>query len=340
MTKVIIDPRFRLEFGSHYINGMEKVFGKNSLHFKMKPFLELVEKDDPEAFDHYMAMVVKQDHTTTRLVIDFRDKLTINKRAWEWCDLYGKMNLNSGKTEKKYLEKAVSIGPMVAPRIWSLVKTAWRLPLNYLRCWKHITVGPRYYASGYKTQYRRPELNDFKPEPSEDHYIFFDSSLWTESGSKSTNHWRASFIRTCKSMDVEFEGGLFAYRQHPEIEKFRDVLLEKMVSLGEYISQIKRSALVFNTPSLHGGHGWKLGEFLAMGKAIVSTPLLNDMPVPLEHGKNIHFIKSEEEIRGAIEMILGDPVYRRKLEKGASEYYLTYLEPEVLIRRLLSICSK
>jgi hypothetical protein len=29
-----------------------------------------------------------------------------------------------------------------------------------------------------------------------------------------------------------------------------------------------------------------------MGKAIISTELSNDLPVPLEHGVNIHFVEN------------------------------------------------
>jgi glycosyltransferase involved in cell wall biosynthesis len=92
---------------------------------------------------------------------------------------------------------------------------------------------------------------------------------------------------------------------------------------------------VFNTPSFWDYHGWKLGEYLALGKCIVSTKLSNDLPYPLEHGVNIYFVEnSEESMREAVEYILTHPDYRHKLEKGAREYWETYGTPEASLKLL------
>ena len=102
------------------------------------------------------------------------------------------------------------------------------------------------------------------------------------------------------------------------------------MSISEYIEKTKQSVFVFNTPAFWNCHGWKLGEYLAMGKAIVSTPLSNDLPYPLEHGVNIHFLKddSEEEMQNAINQIIENQAYRKKLEAGAKKYWDTYGTPE------------
>ena len=41
--------------------------------------------------------------------------------------------------------------------------------------------------------------------------------------------------------------------------------------MNEWISKTKQSAIVFNTPAFWSCHGWKLGEYLAMGKCIISV---------------------------------------------------------------------
>jgi glycosyltransferase involved in cell wall biosynthesis len=75
-------------------------------------------------------------------------------------------------------------------------------------------------------------------------------------------------------------------------------------------------------------HGWKLGEYLALGKAIISTPISNDLPLSLVHGENIHIVENNfEEIRKAIILIIKDDEYRHKLEKGAHLYWEKYGTP-------------
>ena len=106
-----------------------------------------------------------------------------------------------------------------------------------------------------------------------------------------------------------------------------------------WLEKTKRSAVVFNTPAFWNCHGWKLGEYLALGKCIISTKLSNDLPYPLEHGKNIHYVEaSQSSIQEAIEYILAHPSYRRKLEQGAKTYWNQYGTPEAALR-LLGICK-
>lgn len=303
----------------------------------MRPFLDLDQGYDRESYDHYMAVLLVKGRQSTRIIIDFRDKNSINTTAYEWCDIYGKMNLNSKSIEKNHLDKLVPTGPVVAPRIWGFSKTAFMSVLNYARCWRHSSVSLRKFLEGYNHQLKRPRIEEYHYLDSDDRYVFFDSTLWVdEPGASLVNEWRARFIRICRQSDLEFQGGLFSFHEHPEIDKFQDVLSDDFVSQTEYMKRIKRSTMVFNTPSLHGGHGWKFGEFLSMGKAILSTRILNDMPHPLEHGKNIHFVSDEAEMKAGIETILNNPGYRKKLEQGALEYYKTYLMPEKQIQRLIN----
>ena len=56
------------------------------------------------------------------------------------------------------------------------------------------------------------------------------------------------------------------------------------------------------------------------------------MPVELIHGEQIHFVESETEIENAVQRIITDHNYRRKLEKGAREYFDKYLAPEKIGR--------
>ena len=110
--------------------------------------------------------------------------------------------------------------------------------------------------------------------------------------------------------------------------------------MKEYIIKTKRSFVVFNTPSVGGCHGWKLAEYLCMGKAIISTPLTREIPGRgLVHGDNIHFVNTTKELYDAIELIRDNPDYRKKLEKGARSYFDEYLSPTSVIQRIIDKCN-
>src|SRR5262249_47673698 len=106
----------------------------------------------------------------------------------------------------------------------------------------------------------------------------------------------------------------------------------------EYLAKTRSSALVFNTPAVWSCHGWKLGEFLALGKAIISTPLVRELPAPLVHGCHIHYVDgSLDSIRAAIQLLLNDHDYRKHLERNAYDYYSSFLSPKRVVERLLDL---
>lgn len=157
--------------------------------------------------------------------------------------------------------------------------------------------------------------------------------------------YRGEFLKACKKAGINVEGGLFyvkgesVLKEMPDYpkykEEYKDFIYESRLSMDDYIRKTKESVVVFNTPSVCECHGWKLAEYLCMGKAIISTPLTREMPAPLEHGKHVHFVNSPEEIYDAVVKINSDEHYRKQLEEGAREYYEKWIAPEVVIQRLL-----
>ncbi len=71
---------------------------------------------------------------------------------------------------------------------------------------------------------------------------------------------------------------------------FVDFTMASRIPFTEYMTKLKSSLVIFNTPAVFGCHGWKLAEFRALGKAIISTPLTRELPSPLEHGTHVHFV--------------------------------------------------
>ncbi|MBB3185981.1 glycosyltransferase involved in cell wall biosynthesis [Microbacter margulisiae] len=73
-----------------------------------------------------------------------------------------------------------------------------------------------------------------------------------------------------------------------------------------------------------------------MGKAIISTPFVNEMPEKMVHGENIYFVETESEMIDAVNILLSDHKLREKLEIGAKDYYNKWLKPDIVIRRIIN----
>ena len=328
-TRVIIDRNCNLLYSSYYIWGLYKMLGKKNVHF------EAIDScpTNPDGF-RFLLLKGKE---VLKIAISLSDSYIINKDQYDWCDVHGSVNANFSKTPKEFHDKLVALCPSFSIRCWSILQTMYhaiancpkdRMPIhNYWGKYKRLLMRPRY--SEYLTHTR-----------ADDCYVFFLSTLWYNDewnrNDEGVNLRRANFIRACKALDnVQFEGGLVSQGKERSSEELFSDCLSKGVSMKEWMEKTKRSALVFNTPAFWDCHGWKLGEYLAMGKCIVSTPLSNDLPAPLKHGEQVHFVENDQEaMREAVEYIMNHPDYRKRLEQGARTYWEQYGTPEASLKLL------
>ena len=143
-------------------------------------------------------------------------------------------------------------------------------------------------------------------------------------------------MKAAKSLpNLHFEGGFAPGKE--DINQYNDYpILERKYDHEMYLEKTKKSLVAFNTPAVQGCLGWKLGEFLALGKTIISTPIDNILPSPLIHGKHLHIVDgSVASIRNSINLIRSDKKYRKMLSTNARKYFLKYLEPKIVLQRIL-----
>lgn len=339
--KVYIDPSSRILYSSYYIQGLYTVFGKSNVKFSKKYFNQLQRKNDSNSYDHYMAFVVVTKNEIKKYIIDFRDKSSVKKNAYDWCDAYAKINISATKTDKSYQEKIQSIPPGFGIKIWSKRETLYNCLANYIKCNFSPMAALKMHLSDYYNQLKRPVIEAYTKstkDKTNNAYVFMIGTLWSHTNCiEGTNLLRKTFVETCKAENVNFEGGFFASIDHPQYEEFKHLIFSNRYPVNEYVEKTKQSFIAFNTPAVHDCHGWKLGEYLAMGKAIVSTPLSNKLPKDLVHGTSIHVISNPEELKNSISLIIGDNAYRQKLEDESKNYFNTYASPKAVIENLTGI---
>ena len=332
--RVIIDPVDDILYMSFYVYGLTMLFGSNNVSFSPNPFAELSTESRHSKSTRF---IVEKDGKEKRFVIHGNDSYQIQEELYDWCDVYGCVNANYAKTPEKYYKKLVVLCPSFGIRCWNIHETVFRALSNLPR----NETSVRKFIGKHKRLLDRPAYSDYLTNvPVDDHYVFFLSTLWYNDewnrNDEKVNARRANFIRACKELDdVVLEGGLVSQGKERSSETLFSDCLCSGVPMKEWMEKTKRSALVFNTPAFWDCHGWKLGEYLALGKCIVSTPLSNDLPAPLEHGKQIHYVENNQEaMREAVKYIIGHPDYRKRLEHGAKDYWERYGTPEASLRLL------
>ena len=327
-TKVYIDPKINVDYASFYIDGLYCLFGRKNVTFKSTYFKEL-----KTATGNLRFVTVKED-IVTKYIVNYYDDDTIDRFEYDWCDYYGIINIRLTQTNFN-TKKIILLPPSFAIKIWGLFESLLMGSTNYLKSlslnnFKH----PKKFLGNYYKQYKQAPISEYLPQKALSNYIYSVNTLWNSDqwidNDSSVNLYRANFMRACKSINgLNFEGG-FIQSTVPNVNPhFKELIIKPFwIPKKEYINNVKNAIVVFNTPAWAKCHGWKLAEYLALGKAIISTPLYNDLPFPLEHGKNIHFVSGKiEDIKEAIQHIIEDDDYRRKLESGANKYYSEYLTP-------------
>lgn len=351
--KFIVDPRIRYNYATWYIYGMTKVWGKHAVVYDVTPFISIHYDDFMQYVSGMPVLMIADDGKQQNVFIDYGDYETIFSDRYEWADSYLKVNVTEQQLQK--FNKVRAIGPGFGIQLENPFAALWKGLQNYLKSRKYTSIPMWRMMADYAYSFvRRCDIKQYQPnfryEVRKD-YVFHASTLWVKPYmDRTTNAARGAFLNICKALGMKVDGGLFfisknSYEEMPEypkyLEKYKSWIVTSRFSPRKYIDGTKASLCVFNTPSVGMCHGWKLAEYLCMGKAIISTPLTRVMPGEgLEHGKNVHFVKSPKELREAIVKLRDDDAYRYNIERNARDYYERYLKPEAIALCLVSRSEK
>ena len=325
--KILVDTAGDILYKSYYLLGLIQLFGERNVQFSGAPFrsLSCVARNGKAT-----NFIVCDGTRERRYTIAGDDSYVVNAELYDWCDLYGSVNANRALTPEEQQAKLVTLCPSFAVRYAEPVRMTLdclgSLPARPLQWKKHLG---KYKRLLQRMPYGRYQVRGTVREG----YVFTSSTLWYSDewnkNDEQVNLARARFIRACRTLPgITLEGGLVSQGSGRSSEElFRDCLSDRY-PVERWIELTRQSVCVFNTPAFWNCHGWKLGEYMALGKAIVSTPLINDLPQPLEHGRHIHITENSEEAFGeAVSYINSHPDYRRMLEENITNYWERYGTP-------------
>jgi hypothetical protein len=330
MDQILVYPAFNPRYYLHYLEALQAVVGRARLTFTTAGF--------PKFGTDCLALRIGRD-PEHRIYIHADDMPGLDPEGLAWCDSFGKVNLDTRQIPEEHAHKIVSMGPTFPFRTSGRLQLTWWGLITHFRGRGICEPFARHMAL-YRGLYTfRFHESAYRPSPSRSDYIFFNASIWERE--PEANSTRARFIDACLSIPgIEFEGGLSPRDSARGTKGWRAPGFEKYIvgryNAAEYLEKTRVSAVALNNPAYLDCHSWRLAENMALGKAIISTPLRRAVPAPTVHGEHIHFVDgSVESFREAISVICGDDAYRRHLEQGARSYYDRHLIPEKVMLRVL-----
>lgn len=140
-----------------------------------------------------------------------------------------------------------------------------------------------------------------------------------------------------KAFGADFYGGLahsaYALKQYPHV-----LLPDAATSRKrDYLSRLQHYPICIATTGLHGSIGWKLGEYVASSKAIVSERLSAIVP-GFAAGQHYHYFKTPEQCVEAVGRLMEDATARHRMMTDNWIYYQQALRPDrIVIRALLQV---
>ncbi|WP_200389806.1 hypothetical protein [Thiocapsa imhoffii] len=144
-----------------------------------------------------------------------------------------------------------------------------------------------------------------------------------------------------KSLRKEFGSLFYGGFSHTAYAKamYPNLLLpnENTSIKRSYIGMLREFPICISTTGLHGSIGWKMGEYVAFSKAIVSERLQYDVPGNFEAGKNYLEFTHPDQCVESVASLIDNTNLRILMMNKNREYYLNYLRPDRIILNTLHL---
>ncbi len=124
-------------------------------------------------------------------------------------------------------------------------------------------------------------------------------------------------------------------------QKYKEVLLKyKEGHKNKYLNILKKCSIGVANQGLEHSIGWKMGEYLAHGMAIVSNPIEKfQLLGKFVDGENYLKYENVDDCVEKVDLLYKDKDLRENIQKNNRKYYHTYLRPDKKLQKLFNIIS-
>ena len=170
--------------------------------------------------------------------------------------------------------------------------------------------------------------------------VVFQTRVWTPEPDPAIDRTRvnAERIALVRALRSAFGSGDLVGLIHTEFAEriAPDALLSRKVSRIEYAQQLRTSLISVNSHGLDGSGGFKIGESLAAGVALVSQPFHFELPEPLLPDVNYLPYETPEQCVAQCRRLLAERSLANRLRSANLEYYWRNVQPAAHARQVLA----
>lgn len=277
-----------------------------------------------------------------RLYFDLHDSQELDRDALSRCDFYFKRSfaVNSSPsptTSPRVLPYGLNYPVESSGFDKFAISRHWRFHSGLLRIrefWRHFPVGRQRSLASHR----------FESEPSTlPPKVLFMTRLWDPDDNpnrtpekrahfRELNELRATCVRALRrELGPNFYGGV-ADTAHAR-KWYPDAIIQTPADASKwrYLQLVRKHPICITTNGLHDSIGWKMGEYVAMSRAIISERLANAVPGVFAAGCHYLPFDTLQECLHAVETLVRDPQRRMSLMGACHNYYSEALRPDRLI---------
>lgn len=184
-----------------------------------------------------------------------------------------------------------------------------------------------------------------EPIPLEEPKILFMTRAWSTDDEadheiikdrNEVNESRAEIIRICRKQFGDLFTGGFEITEF-SARKYPDCLLSsnKYYNRKVYLKIMKSSNICISSRGLQNSTGWKMAEYVAASKAIVSEPLSGVLPGVFSPNKNYLEYSDKSTLISQIQFLIENKNIAESIMTENNKYYKNYLIPDRLVSNTL-----
>lgn len=155
---------------------------------------------------------------------------------------------------------------------------------------------------------------------------------------EALNQRRIDCIRALRrAFGARFHGGL-----HPDAfaRRFAPDLVLPSTRAGsrqEFLRQVRQHAVCVTSAGLRGSIGFRMAEFVAFSRAIVTEPLPHALPGEFAPGQNYLDYRDPDECVARVAQLFDRADLRERMAERNRDYYTGWLRPERIALRLVAL---
>lgn len=298
-----------------------------------------------------------------RLAFDMGDSPSISEKTMRNCDVYVKRSfLRSAVDACSRPERVIHFGlnyAVYGSDAWYLRRassslrarrvtgnrTALVRTVRLLRPFSALANDRHGRAACTVEAFEAPPLCSDEPKAFSFTRVW-DPTLVADKNPAQAEHWHATneirigCIRILrKELGPRFFGGvsasLGALRDYPDCV----VDPSPVKARSRYLRAVKQHDIGVVYAGLWRSNGWRLGEFVAASRAIVSEPLAHEVPGDF-NDSNYSSFATPEECLTQCSALLDDHERRAAMMQANFDYYHRYVRPDALVLNVLDAAKQ